>query len=162
MPIAVIVEWFGPYKTLEALTGDVRLDWQSTKRALYMALGRGNRYRYIGLSTRSQSRIGPHHRKLNCRGNRSFFVGEIITQGISGRRRQKTPSDLSLAEHALIRYLQPSLNERRKYKDPNDYVSIFSCFYSHKDYETPTDPLPKFPELLAFNPSSRRWSQGRC
>ena len=159
MPIAVIVDWYGPYKSLDAIAKDAKLNWSDTKRALYMALGSSNKYRYVGLTTRPHIRIGKHHDKLNRRKNRKFFVGEIVTQGISGRRKKKTPPDLRLAEHALIRYLKPKLNERKKFTNPDDCVSIFSCFYSHRDYETVVNPLPTFPKLLAFNPITGRWSR---
>ena len=161
MPIAVIVQWYGPYHSLKEIDADTTLHWADTGRALYMALRSYNNYQYIGLTTRPATRIVPQHSKLAHRDNKRYFVGEIVTQGISGRRTHRTPPDLSLAEHALIRYLQPSLNVRNRDTNPDDLVSIFSCFYSPADYETPINPLRRFPKLLAFNPDSEEWIESR-
>lgn len=161
MPIAVIVEWYGPYHSLDEISAETSLHWADTKRALYMALRSHNGYQYIGLTTRPDARIGPQHPQLRHRDNQRYYVGQIVTQGRSGRRTQKTPPDLRLAEHALIRHLKPRLNVQKKSTDPDDFVSIFSCFYSHEDYETPISPLPKFPKLLAFNPVTVEWFKSR-
>lgn len=157
MPIAVIVDWYGPYRTLQRLENAVVDDWHEVSRALYMAYGRGNICRYIGLSTAPVTRITGAHPKLADLDNTKFFVGEIVTQGISGPRNGVRPPDLSLAEHALISFLQPALNTNLRDREPGDLISIFSCFYNPRD-ETAINPLPKFPALLAFNPySEQRW-----
>ena len=161
MPIAVVVQWYGPYHSLETIDADTTQYWADTTRVLYMALESGNKYQYIGLTTRPDARIGRQHSKLAHRDNKRYFVGEIVTQGLSGRRTHSTPPDLSLAEHALIRYLQPRLNINKKSTNPDDVVSIFSCFYSSADYETPISPLTKFPKLLAFNPDTEEWFESR-
>ena len=154
MPIAVIIDWYGPYWNLEALEEAMKEDWAEVPRAVYMALASGNTYQYIGLTTNPTRRINRHHVKLADRDNTKFFVGEIVTQGISGRRRVRTPPDLRLAETTLIRCLQPALNERKIRYDPDDCVSIFSCFYDPQDYETAIFPLKKFPLHIGFNPWS--------
>ncbi len=160
MPVAVIVDWFGPYKGLKAFRQAVRGNWRNDARALYMALGSYNIVRYIGLSESPVTRICNQHANLEEGDNSTFYIGEIVTQGISGPRRRKRPPDLRLAERTLIRYFQPELNTDFTETDPEDCVSIFSRFYDPDDLETPRYPLPKFPSLVAYNWWSREWFRG--
>ena len=157
MPMAVIVDWYGPYKRYSALQREAGKNWPKGTRTLYMALGRHNTYRYIGL-TRSPNQRFIRHEKMEHDGNRSFYLGEIATRGIAGRRRgRKRAPDLSYAEWALIRFLQPRLNERLMDVDPDDCVSVFSRFFDRRDYETPINPLPKFPRLLGYDSWTEDW-----
>ena len=162
MPVAVIVDWYGPYTGLEALRGAVQAEWQGVSRVLYMALARWNKCQYVGLTTSPCNRIQEGHDQLKHKDNERFYIGQIITQGITGPRNGGQPPDLRLVEHALISFLKPALNKYKKYTEPVDCTSIFSCFYRPKskagDYESATNPLPKFPVLLAYNPySQQRW-----
>ena len=158
MPIAVIVEWYGPYDSFDKLKEAVKKEWKK-ERTLYMALARGNKYQYIGRTNTPPDRINSNHKKLNHKDNEKFYIGQIVTQGITGPRNGGQPPDLKLAENTLIRALKPDLNIKNKYTDPYDIVSIFSCFYdpdSEKD-EAVTNPLPKFPKMLAYNPYTEEW-----
>ena len=161
MPVAVVVDWYGPYTGLGALRDVVQAEWLGVPRVLYMALARWNRYQYVGLTTNPGNRIHEGHDQLNHEDNERFYIGEIVTQGITGPRNGGQPPDLRLAEHALINFLQPALNRNKKCSEPGDRVSIFSCFYRPRsragDYESAANPLPKFPTVLAYNPFSRRW-----
>ena len=156
MPIAVIVEWYGPFIGFDALRCAVRSEWKK-ERTLYMALARGNKYQYIGRTKTPPDRINSNHKKLNHKDNEKFYIGQIVTQGITGPRNGGQPPDLKLAENTLIRALKPELNTRNKFTDPCDIVSIFSCFYDPKNYERATNPLPKFPKVLAYNPDTQQW-----
>ena len=89
-------------------------------------------------------------------GNRTFYLGEITTQGIVVRHRSRPP-DLRYAEWALIRFLQPRLNSQHVDLDPDDCVSVFSRFFDRKDYETPINPLPRFPRLLGYDCWAGEW-----
>ena len=157
MLVAVIVDWYGPYTGLDALREVVQSDWQRVPRVLYMALARGNKYQYVGLTEKPLRRIRRRHPKLKHKDNERFYVGQIVTQGITGPRNGRQPPDLSLAEHALISFLQPTLNKDKKNTEPGDCVSIFSCFYHPKNYDRATNPLPKFPKVLAYNPYRQQW-----
>ena len=149
MPVAVIVDWYGPYDSFNSFRASAR-EWAENTRILYMALGAYNKIRYVGLTEKPGSRFY-NHKKLLDDGNKAFFVGEIVTQGISGRRASKRAPDLDLAEHALISYLVPELNERRTQVALSDCVSVFSRFFDPDDGETPVMPLPKFPLVIAYN-----------
>ena len=153
MPVAVVVDWYGPYKSFddfkEAMKG-----WSTKERTLYMALGSHNKVRYIGMTENPQSRPNQHP-KLREQNNKTFYTGNIVTQGISGRRSRKHAPDLAIAEHILIRSMQPELNTKLVYTVPNDCVSVFSRFFTTDNDEVPHNPLPKFPSLIAFN----SWTQ---
>lgn len=157
MAIAVIVHWFGPYKDLDALRDEVKVNWKGKWRTLYMALSSGNKYQYVGLSTKPRGRINDEqHHNLKHRDNKTFYIGNIVTQGRTGPQSGGQPPDLRLAEHALISFLQPALNTKKK-SEPTDCISIFSCFYD-EDYELHTKPpLSKFPRVLAYNSESEEW-----
>ena len=45
MPIAVIVGWYGPYRSYKAFQREAQ-NWPQGTRTLYMALGPYNTYRY--------------------------------------------------------------------------------------------------------------------
>ena len=149
MPVAVIVDWYGPYNSFDAFRSAAR-EWVKNARILYMALGTYNKVRYVGLTEKPRHRFY-NHPKLRDPGNTAFFAGEIVTQGISGPRSAKRAPDLNLAEHALISYLEPEMNERRTAGIPADCVSVFSRFFDPNDGETPVSPLPKFPLVIAYN-----------
>ena len=153
MPVAVIVDWYGPYKSFddfkEAMKG-----WSKKERTLYMALGSYNKVRYIGMTESPQSRPN-NHPILREQNNKTFYTGNIVTQGISGRRSEKRAPDLAIAEHILIRRIEPKLNTQLVYTLPDDCVSVFSRFFKTDNEEEAHNPLPKFPSLIAFN----SWTQ---
>ena len=159
MPVAVIVDWYGPYDSLDALKNVVKDEWKGEGRTLYMALAGWNKYQYVGLSENPPGRIHNSHPKLKDKDNKTFYVGHIVTQGITGPRDGKRP-DLKLVEKALISFLQPTLNKQNKGNEPEDYVSIFSCFHHPENYES-TEPLPKFPTVLAYHYDLQKWIYGK-
>ena len=149
MPEAISVDWYGPYLTKEEFIAEAR-GWGWGTCALYIGVGSHNRINYIGLTETPRTRFYNHHKLWN-QENVRFFLGEITTRGASGRRTKKHRTDHAAAEHALIAYLQPTLNDRLVRRDLDDCCVVFSRFFSKKDYETPIDVLPKFPRLLAYD-----------
>ena len=157
MPVASIVDWYGPYKSYKRFVSEARE--MATTRCVYMGVGGPvdtPRVLYIGLSTRPNTRFVKHHALENPKISQ-FFVGEITTSGLPGRRRKKVPTDLDATEHALIAYLSPELNVRRKYTLPEDCVSVFSRFFGKNNWEKPKPTPEFFPPLFAFNTYSGEW-----
>ncbi|MBY6155713.1 hypothetical protein KUV47_21025 [Vannielia litorea] len=159
MPIAVILDWYGPYKDLKKLTKVARA-WGRDK-TVYLATEMGDlsdpnlKINYIGLSIDPESRFR-RHPALENDGNGHFYIAEITTSGIPGRRSRKTPPDLHAAEGALISALQPALNKRRK-GTPSDCVVVYSRFFGKKN-EYKAKPTPKwFPAVVAYNSLSNEW-----
>ena len=77
MPVAVIVDWYGPCTGLDAFRRMARIDWTVDGRTLYMALGSHNKVRHIGLTETSVGRICTRHDKLENEDNRTFFMGRL-------------------------------------------------------------------------------------
>lgn len=71
-----------------------------------MALGSYDKFRYVGMIESPNSRAN-NHPKLKDEQDRSFYTGNIVTQGISGPRSSRHSPDLAVAEHVLIYDLQP-------------------------------------------------------
>ena len=142
MPVAVIVDWDGPYNSFDDFKKAMK-EWSTNERTLYMALGSHNIVRYIGMTESPQSRPNQHP-KLRDPKNRTFYTGNIVTQGISGRLSRKHAPDLTIAEHMLIWSIRPELNTRLVCKVPDDCVSVFSRFFTADNNEVSHNPLPKF------------------
>ncbi|MBU2935084.1 MULTISPECIES: hypothetical protein [Pacificibacter] len=161
MPIAIIVEWYGPYTSLQDFKKEASA-WGKGSRTLYMGISNGDApststINYIGLSTSPSSRFGGHP-KMKDPINNTYYLGEIATAGLSGRRTRKTPTDLHIAEGALIYKLQPKLNVSRKSALPEDCVVIYSRFWDRNDGITPMPTPDFFPELIAYNWYTQSWS----
>lgn len=156
MPIAVIVDWYGPYDSLPLFKAEMQ-NWPRGCKGLYMGVQRGNIVGYIGLTTSPATRFNTHP-KLTHPDNIRFFCGEIVSQGVGGRRATKCKTDLKIAEHALIRRVRPKLNAHLVDRDFDDCFVIYSRFFKRMDYETPINPLPKFPSVIAYNSYSDEWA----
>ena len=105
MPIAVVgrLVW-PPTGVSKRSSGRQRKIGRGEPERSTCALGRYNTYRYIGLTRHPGYRFAAH-KKLKNKENRFFYLGEIATQGIVGRRRgRRRAPDLSYAEWALIRF----------------------------------------------------------
>ena len=153
MAIAIIVDWYGPYSTVQALRGDMRC-WSSGVKALYMGVKSSNIVNYVGLTSSPATRMN-NHAKLGHDDNKKFFCGEIVSQGVGGRRRTKCKTDLKLAEHALIAWLQPPQNSALKMRDLEDCIVLYSRFFD--DDDSVINPLPEFPKVIAYNSWNERW-----
>ena len=149
MPVAVIVNWYGPYGSFGEFKEAMKT-WSEKERTLYMALGSYNTFRYVGMTESPNTR--PYgHPKLKDKANSSFYTGNIVTQGISGPRSRFHSPDLAISEHVLIYGLKPELNDKMKYAAPRDCVSVYSQFFRTDNEDIPHRPLIKFPTLIAFD-----------
>ncbi|MDF3414481.1 hypothetical protein HKX54_08445 [Sulfitobacter sp. M57] len=162
MPIAVVVDWYGPYKTYAELRVGAR-DWEKGSKVLYMGLEKRDdgtnmaNVRYIGLSTNPSTRL-QNHTKLRDPSLSAYYIGEISTAGIPGKRKRQIAPDLDAAEGALIALVQPDLNTNRK-KPPNDCVVVYSRFFAKQDPWEPERTPVWFPPLVAYNSWSGEWTK---
>lgn len=157
MPVASILDFYGPYNTYDRLVMEARQ--MVTTRCIYMGVGRpvdSLKVLYVGLSMRPNTRFNKYH-ALTDPSIEQFYIGEITTSGLPGRRRKKVPTDLDATEHALIAYLKPKLNTRRKKTLPEDCVSVFSRFFGKNNWEKPKPTPYFFPSIIAFNTYSDEW-----
>ena len=162
MPIAVIVDWYGPYHDYQSFRASAS-HWGPNSKVLYMGTSNHNdgtnmaSVGYIGLSANPSTRF-QNHQKLQSPTISQYYVGEVTTAGIPGRRTKKTAPDLYAAEGALIAMVQPSLNDNRK-KPPNDCVVVYSRFFGTDDLALPERTPVWFPPLVAYNSWSQEWSK---
>lgn len=162
MPVASIVDWYGPYKSYDRLVREAQ--GMASTRCVYMGIGGpadNMEVLYVGLSTRPNSRFNNGHHAMETSSITQFYIGEITTSGLPGRRRKKVPTDLDATEHALISYLRPELNIRRKATLPEDCVSVFSRFFGKNNWEKPKLTPKFFPPLIAYNTYSGEWHPTR-
>ena len=155
MPEAIIVDWYGPYHSKGELR-EAAKDFGANTCVLYMAFRARNVLNYVGMTERPHSRFA-NHEKLAHPDNKTFYIGEIVTRGVGGRRRFKHRTDHKLAEHALIAHFDPSLNAKLNKRELADCCVVYSRFFSPEDGEEPADVLPKFPRMIGFNSWSVSW-----
>lgn len=155
MPEAIIIDWYGPYHSKNELR-DAAKDLDEGTRTVYMGVKAYGKVGYIGLTEKPKSRFN-NHEKLAHPDHRTFYFGELVTRGVSGRRTAKHSTDHQIAEHALIAKLQPEHNQRLTNKDLNDCVVIYSRFFDKVDWQTPSKAFPKFPKVIAYNSWNEVW-----
>jgi hypothetical protein len=155
MGIAIIIDWFGPYAGKEALSESMKGYDEGTK-CLYMAAGHDGRVRYLGRTERPATRLN-NHEAMALAHDCDFFCGNIVSQGVGGRRARQCKTDLGTAERALIVALQPEKNKNLKEGDIGDCVVIYSRFWKAESEDDRTEPPTGFPTILAYDSWSKRW-----
>ena len=148
---AVIIDWFA-YKPEDMKDKQIRGEFP---RGFYLATGHlgkksKSKILYVGISKGDLVDRLNHHHKLG-KGERipgeKIWLGEIATGGMPGRRKKKTPRELDDAEGALIFYLQPPLNDRKK-ETPPKAVAVLNRWWSD-DGKTRREPAhPDWPILI--------------
>ena len=165
---ASIIEWWGPYDTLEEVLDDVRSDYfRDGQQLLCMALDRdthengGFQCQHIISWERTavlQLIDLPAECYRNDDGNSIFYLGWIASHNARFTR--------AAAEWALIGALQPVHNGERaahppgsRFGDPPYCVSVVSWFYSvtEDEEEVLVDPPPGFPEVVRANQWHPNW-----
>jgi hypothetical protein len=130
--IALIVDWYGPYVTIEK----AKQAAAEFGEVLYMAVGKRRyqcaataRMRYVGISTDPKSRISTGHHKLpEITRDFGVWFGEIGSQSIAGRKSRNHPvrhsRAIALAEWVLAYFLKLPLNEKKRKNPPNEAVIL--------------------------------------
>ena len=150
MPLAIILDWYGPYNSYQDLKDELKY-WGKVK-TMYMAVNLDNIPTYIGLTTSPSTRHNNQHKMNNLdETSHRFYCAEIVSQGVAGKKSNFQPPDLRLAEQLLISYFEPKHNKIFKNRYPEDSVSLFSRFFDSLTGEDPKKPLKNFPVLLGFN-----------
>ena len=154
---AVIVEWFGPYDTLEAVR-----EANENGYVLCMALGEGavegdaSRYRYIATWANAEP---PADGPLNDADNQSFYLGWVVSFGL-GEHAVSCRAKLETAKWALVHALRTELNDQPDPYPPGwvngidegTYCgSVCSWFYSGEDNNKKINSPTGFPTVLTFN-----------
>jgi hypothetical protein len=158
MGIAIIIDWYGPYATKDALEVAMK-GYDDGTKCLYMAVNDEGRVTYLGRTSRSSSRMA-NHEKMARTGNSQFYCGDIVSQGVAGRRTTVCKTDLGTAEHALIACLKPEHNEKLKAAALGDCVVVYSRFFDGADEEKRIEAPAAFPPLVAYDSWTKRWDAG--
>lgn len=161
MPVAVIVDWYGPYKSFDRFQREA---CGMEDKMLYFGVSFPQDrpddavIEYLGLSTNPKARFKGYH-KLKDPGIDAFYVGEITTKGLPGRRlgSGRFPDDLRAAEQALICAFRPTRNVQDKMSAPDDCVVVFSRFYGKNNPEKPKPTPPWFKSIVAYDSWSGQW-----
>jgi len=150
--IAVVIDWFGPYKGIQEANKVAQNDFEG---GLYLFIGRKKHQKsrpkllYVGKSNDLSFRVNPNHHILPfISGYPLIWLGEIASYGIPG----KVKVDLiHQAEWAMIYFLQPLLNEKKAANPPNYPITVFNRWWK-KDYETPRKQRPHlaWPDVIDF------------
>lgn len=124
MAIAVVVDWWGPYKGTADLQKRGGPEWLADAgvKALYLALGAHNVCHYVGRTENIKIRLR-HHDKLASSAR--LFVGKVSSPGIPGPKQMRVPADLDMAEKVLVFVLQPQDNSNLKQQPPKECGIVF-------------------------------------
>ena len=159
MPLAMIVDWVGPFTDYNEFK-QVAANYDGLD-VVYLALGSHNICNYVGITKASATRFQAHE-KMADESNRRYWIGEITSQRLAGRKSGRHSTDLGEVEKFLIHILQPKLNRHFKNWEPDDCFSVFSRFFSRRsyyedDWETVEGPK-KFPKLIGWNSWSEEYT----
>ena len=152
--IAVVIDWFGPYKLNEKLRIATR-DYYSG--GLYVSIGKTkfkkqSNLQYIGISDSLHDRVNVSHPKLNLiERDNSIWLGEIVSFSVPGKRIFVKESQLEIAEWALIYFLKPRLNVKKRAKPPSHPCTVLNRWW-HSNYNTPrmTSPHPDWADIINY------------
>lgn len=155
--IATVVDWYGPYTQAEAVKK--AREWKL--KGLYAAVGhmvagtRGPRkLLYVGLSKNVATRIGPAHHKLGTIGGGKIWLGEVSVPAIPGRKKKTEPHANSV-EWALVRFLNPPLNERKRLGAPDKSCIVVNRWWDYNgetgEYQDLARPAAGWPDIVEYD-----------
>ena len=151
--VAIIVDWYGPY-TFDDARVAAKEDYAD---GLYLVIGkkkgeRSRRIQYVGVSNNLSQRVSNGHHKIHeVTRDREFWLGEIGSIGLPGKKRSVIDERIDLAESAHAFFLQPPLNDRKTYYAPRKPLTVLNRWW-RRDYETAWKRRPHkdWPELIDF------------
>ncbi|MDP8238306.1 MAG: hypothetical protein P9X24_04370 [Candidatus Hatepunaea meridiana] len=152
-PIAVVINWYGPYTYKKAIAAAKR-DFDD---GIYVALGRQpfekkDKFQYIGIANNLHDRLLKPRDLYDILSQKCIlWLGESATTGIPGKRIGNINPALDLAEWAHIFFLKPPLNDRKSHNPPKSGITVVNRWL-HPDYETryKRRPHPDWPDLIDY------------
>lgn len=153
MGLAVAIEWYGPYESIEAAhtgAGDFG-------EGLYLAYGKcerqqNPRLQYVGVASDLSTRVREDHEKLSLITRElQIWLGEIGSHGKSGARRNSSiPASIDLAEWAIAYFLELPLNIKKTERPPYDPVTVTSRWFDLSENLLAVPPFDEFPVTIDF------------
>jgi hypothetical protein len=152
-PIAIVIDWFGPYQQLDEAKSAARKDYDD---GLYMLIGKQKyekkrRLKYVGLAKDLESRLKKDHPAISRLRECIIWLGEVATAGVSGPKRKTTEQRLDLAEWALCYFLKLPLNTKKRNNPPPQPVTLLNRWWC-KDFETlrKNRPHKDWPDIIDY------------
>lgn len=138
MPFAALIDWCGPFHTVEDACAAVAEEGYG--EALYMAIGskRGQNktyIQYVGITADLTKRFnGTHPIQLLLRPKTlRLYVGIVTSQAVAGRKAfyhaKRFSAPLYLAETALAFLMELPLNKDKRRNPPKDSIVVVNRWY---------------------------------
>jgi len=152
-PLAIIVDWFGPYSLQTAK----KIARESFGTGVYLAIGRQkfqkapSLIQYIGLGNLLQRLKEDHHKLRLITRDRKIWLGEVGSEGIPGPKRKRTNVQLDLVEWAHAYFLALPLNDKKRQTPPDRSVTVVNRWWK-ADFVTlrRRRPHPDWPILIDY------------
>lgn len=147
-PIAIIVDWYGPYHSLEEARGNAREEFES---GLYMLIGRkkyekDTKLQYIGIAKNLATRLSNSHpAAVKLEQQIEIWMGEISSAGKPGPKEKETNIGIDLCEWAHAYCLQLPLNEKKKENLPDGMVTLVNRWWQKESTSDNLLPRKKRP-----------------
>ncbi len=164
MPYAALIDWCGPFHTIEAACHAVAEEGYG--EALYMAVGskRGqtkSHVQYVGITADLTKRFnGTHPIQLLLRAKTlRLYVGIVTSQAVAGKKAshhaKRFSIPLYLAESVIAFLMELPLNKDKRCNPPKDSVVVVNRWY-RQDFATRRRrrPHPTWPDLIEYD-----WSE---
>jgi len=165
MPFAALIDWCGPFDTVELACEAVAE--QGFGEALYMAIGakpgqRKTHIQYVGITTNLTKRFnGTHPIQLLLRSKSlRLYVGIVTSQAVAGKKAKHHAKSFSvplyLAESALAYLMEIPLNKDKRCNPPKDSIVVINRWY-RADFETRRRRRPHaaWPDFVEYD-----WYEG--
>lgn len=158
--LMIAIDWYGPYKTLEAARGAAKpYDWPG----LYMLIGkvgeeRSSKIQYVGISRSVSTRLNSKHHRLGARAIEAsgirdigIWLGEVATAEPGGKKMKATKTTLDFAEWLHARFMGLPLNGMKTKSPPPRSVTVLNRWWK-TDFQTPMSrrPHPDWPNLIDY------------
>lgn len=162
MPFAVVIDWVGPFGSVQELR-EWTTEWGYRRgNNLYVAVGSRRRQtkselQYVGITGNLWKRFNTKHPinvLLKKRGLK-LFIGIVSSQAVAGRKaghhHKKFSVPVYLAESVLAFLLELPLNKDKRCSVPKDSIVLTNRWWK-TDYETRyrNRPSTDWPDFLEF------------
>lgn len=138
MPYAALIDWCGPFHTIEDACAAVATEGYG--EALYMAIGARpgqtkTHIQYVGITTDLTKRFnGKHPIQLLLRPRSlRLYVGVVTSQAVAGKKASHHAKNFSiplyLAETALAFLMEIPLNKDKRCNPPKDSIVVVNRWY---------------------------------
>ncbi len=140
--LSLIIDWYGPFDDTPSAIAAAKEN--GVGEALYAITGKlahkkTDRMQYVGISNNLKVRFYNHPKIDSVERGIKFWVGQVKSHAIPGRKSAKHPTRHSravdLAEYGIAYLLQLPLNQKKKKSQPKESFVLLSRWFK-VDFET--------------------------